>query len=262
MKVTKVSDTDKPRDFVESISRGLDVLRSFDENHLQMTLSEVSERTDMTRAGARRYLLTLAHLGYITQEERLFRLASKVLELGYAFLASMPLSDIAQPYLEKVVDKTGESSAVAILDGHQVVHIARANTQRLLAPTLTVGKPFPAIYTSTGRVLLSFKKNKEIDRFLEENGLSRLTRWSITSKERIRRELILIKKQQYAIVDQEFEEGLRSLAVPVLNNQGLPVAAINIVTNVATVSKKQLVEEFLPVLKQTARELQMSIVSK
>ncbi len=261
MKVTKVSDDEKPRDFVRSISHGLDVLRSFDENHLQMTVSEVSERTGMTRAGARRYLLSLAHLGYIAQEKRLFRLTAKVLELGYAFMASMPLSDIAQPYLEKVTRQTGETSAVAILEGHQVVHIARANAQRLLAPTLTIGKPFYALYTSTGRVLLSCKENKEIDRILENYGLSPFTRWSTTSKENIRKELILINRQGYAIVDQEMEEGLRSLAVPIMNNRGLPVAAINIVTNVATVSKKQLIE-FLPVLKQTAKELQMTIVSK
>ena len=261
MKVTKVSDNEKPRDFVRSLSHGLDVLRSFDVNHLQMTVSEVSGRTGMTRAGARRYLLSLAHLGYIAQEERLFRLTAKVLELGYTFLASMPLSDIAQPYLEKVTEQTGETSAVAILEGHQIVHIARVNTQRLLAPALTIGKPFNALYTSTGRVLLSFKENEEIDRILENYGLSPFTRWSTTSKEKIRKELISIKSHGYAIVDQEMEEGLRSLAVPIMNNRGLPVAAINIVTNVATVSKKQLLE-FLPVLKQAANELQMSIVSK
>jgi IclR family pca regulon transcriptional regulator len=248
-----------PRDYVGSVAHGLAVLRSFDQDHFQMTLSEVSGRTEMTRAGARRYLLTLVHLGYIEQSGRQFQLTPKVLELGYAFMSTRPLADLAQPYLDKLTQETHEASAIAILDGHHVVHLAWARTQRQLAPVITVGRRFNALYNSTGRVLIACDSEKAIDNYLRTTPTTKLTSWSVVSKTKLREELKRARVQQYAIVDQESEEGLRSIAVPIFNRLGRPVAAINTITNAAMVSTEDLVNKFLPALRAVAESLSQAI---
>jgi len=220
-----------------------------------MTLSEVSGRTGMTRAGARRYLLTLVHLGYIEQSGRQFQLTPKVLELGYAFMSTRPLADLAQPYLDKLTAEINEASAIAILDGHDVVHLAWARTQRQLAPVITVGRRFNALYNSTGRVLIACGDEKAIDSYLSEIPATRLTPSSIVSKTKLREELRRAREQKYSIVDQESEEGLRSIAVPIFNRSERPLAAINIITNAATVSNEDLVNRFLPPLRAVAASL-------
>lgn len=248
-----------PRDFVAPVAHGLAVLRSFDQGHLRMTLSEVSARTDMTRAGARRYLLTLVHLGYVQQSGRLFQLTPKVLELGYAFMSTLPLPELAQPYLDRFTEETDEASAIAILDGHEVVHLAWATPERQLKPVITIGRRFNALYNSTGRVLIACNDDQTIDRYLGEIRLAKLTPWSISSKAKLREELKRIRENQYAVVDQESEEGLRSLAVPILNRSGQPIAAINTITNAATVSETDLVQKLLPVLRDVAKELSAAL---
>ncbi|NKF23578.1 IclR family transcriptional regulator domain-containing protein [Solimonas marina] len=257
------ADKAPPSDFVGSVAHGLAVLRSFDHDHFQMTLSEVSARTGMTRAGARRYLLTLAHLGYVEQSGRLFRLTPKVLELGYAFMSTMPLADIAQPYLDRLTARTGEVSAIAVLDGREVVHLAVATpAQRQLLPKVTIGRRFNALYNSTGRVLTACRDDKPLEQQLGGAKLTKLTNWSIDNKAALLDELRRVREQGYAIVDQESEEGLRSLAVPIRNKQGRPVAAINIITNIATVSSEELTNRLLPVLHEAADELSRAIGSQ
>jgi IclR family transcriptional regulator, pca regulon regulatory protein len=253
------TDATPPRDYVGSVAHGLAVLRSFDQQHFQMTLSEVSARTGMTRAGARRYLLTLVHLGYIEQKGRQFQLTPKVLELGYAFMSTRPLADLAQPYLDKLTQETGEASAIAILDGSDVVHLAWAPTERQLAPVITVGRRFNALYNSTGRVLIACDGEKTIDSYLNAIPTTRLTSRSIVSKTKLREELKRAREQQYAIVDQESEEGLRSIAVPIFSRSGRPIAAINIITNAAMVSNEDLLSKFLPALRAVATSLSLAI---
>jgi len=250
---------DRPRDFVGAVVHVMNVLRAFDAAHPQMTLSEVSKQTGLDRAGARRYLLSLAHLGYVIQEGKVFRLAPKVLELGYAFMSTQPLPDIAQVYLDKVTERTGEASAVAILDEDQIVHLARANSKRMFAPIIHVGGRFPALYTSTGRVMIAFKSDAEIEDLVKNADLERPSSWGVTNKSQLRAELLKIRKQGYAIADQEIEEGARSIAVPILNGEGKVLAALIILTNVATVPKKKLTDEFLPILQETAKELQAAL---
>jgi IclR family pca regulon transcriptional regulator len=256
---TAANEAAPPRDYVGSVAHGLSVLRSFDQDHFQMTLSEVSGRTGMTRAGARRYLLTLVHLGYIEQSGRLFQLTPKVLELGYAFMSTRPLADLAQPYLDKLTAQINEASAIAILDGHDVVHLAWARTQRQLAPVITVGRRFNPLYTSTGRVLIACGDEKAIDSYLSEIPATKLTPSSIVSKTKLREELKRAREQQYSIVDQESEEGLRSIAVPIFNRSQRPLAAINVITNAATVSNEDLVNRFLPPLRAAAASLGQAI---
>ena len=244
-----------PRDFVGSVRHALDVLKAFDSDQPQMTLSSVSERTGMTRAGARRYLLTLEHLGYIYKDERLFRLTAKVLELGFAFLSTVPLSDITRPYLQRITRETGEIAGLAILDRGDIVHISGSTVERMLAPTLTIGRRFNALYASSGRAIAAFLDSQQIEDVLKACEITALTPQSLKSKEAIREELKIVRRQGYAVVDQEVEDGVRSIAVPVLNRQGMPLAAVTVLTNVATVSKKQLVEEILPVLQRIVPEI-------
>lgn len=244
-----------PRDFVGSVRHALDVLKAFDRDHAEMTLSVVSERTGMTRAGARRYLLTLEHLGYIEKDERLFRLTARVLTLGFAFLSTAPLADIARPYLQRITRETGEISALAVLDRHDTVHIAGSTVERMLAPTLTIGRHFNTLYASAGRAILACLPPERVEELLKVCQVEALTPQSLTTKEAIREELKLIRRQGYAIVDQEVEEGVRSIAVPVLDRAGLPLAAVTVLTNVATVSKKQLAEDILPVLQRVVPEM-------
>ena len=263
MTAEKKEDAEKtaPREFVAPVAHGLNVLKSFDRDHFEMTLSEVSVRTGMTRAGARRYLLTLAHLGYVEQRGRLFRLTPKVLELGFTFMATLPLAEIAQPYLDRLTEITGETTALDILDQDHVVHLAWASSPRQLAPRVSVGKRFSALYNSTGRMLLALQDEAEQERCINAGKLTRLTQWTLMSKAKLREELKLARKQQYAVVDQEVEEGLRSLAVPVFNSQGTAVAAMGIITNVAIVSQQDLLEKLLPALQAAAREVSAALVA-
>jgi IclR family pca regulon transcriptional regulator len=244
-----------PRDFVGSVRHALDVLRAFDHAHPQMTLSCVSERTGTTRAGARRYLLTLEHLGYISKDDRLFRLTAKVLDLGFSYLSTMPLSDIARPYLQSITRETGEITGLAVLERGDIIHIAGSTVERILAPTLTIGRRFNALYASSGRAIAAFLELQQVEDLLKMCDVAALTPQSLKSKEEIRAELKAINRQGYAVVDQEVEEGVRSIAVPVLNRKGVPLAAVTVLTNVATVSKKQLVDEILPVLQRVVPEI-------
>lgn len=244
-----------PRDFVGSVRHALEVLRTFDRDHPQMTLSSVSERTGMNRAGARRYLLTLEHLGYVQKDDRQFRLTAKVLELGFAFLSTAPLPEIARPYLQRITRETGEIAGLAVLDRGEIVHIAGSTVERMLAPTLTIGRHFNALYASSGRVMAASMEPQQLEELLRSAEIAALTPQSLKTKEEIREELKLIRRQGYAIVDQEVEEGVRSIAVPVLNRQGAPLGAVTVLTNVATVSKKRLLEEILPVLQRIVPEI-------
>jgi IclR family pca regulon transcriptional regulator len=254
-KPVHAAKAERPRDFVGAVVHVMNVLKAFDAEHAQMTLAEVAKRAALDRAGARRYLITLAHLGYVVQDGKLFRLASKVLELGYSYLAQMPLSAIAQPYLDKLTTLTGDTSAVAVLDGDHIVHVAKANTNRMLAPTVTVGRPFKALYTSTGRVLLAFQHEADLSEYVARVEVEHLTEWSMTNRAELAAELRKIRSQSYAIANQEIEAGIRSIAVPIFNGGGKCVAAVSVITMVASASKKRLTDEFLPILRTTASEL-------
>ena len=250
---------EKSRDFVNSLARGLSVLRAFDAEHDEMTLSEVAAITGMTRAGARRFLITLNELGYVSKHDRWFRLTPKVLELGYAYLAAMPITELSQPYLNRVTEQTGESCSLAVLDGRDVVYLARSAARRLLMYGIHVGTRLPWYYTSMGRMLVADMEQATLERFIAEESLVKKTQFSVTGKPALLHEVMLARKQGYAILDQELEEGLRSLAVPVTAADGRIAAAVNISTNVATVSKEKLLKDYLPILKAAAKNIQDSL---
>jgi IclR family pca regulon transcriptional regulator len=262
MSATEVSIIKPPRDFVGTVVHVMNVLRAFDADHAQMTLSELAKRSGLDRAGARRYLLSLAHLGYVVQSGKLFRLSPKVLELGFAFLSGMPIANVAQSYLDAITQQTSQTCAIAILDGNEIVHVARAMpTNRVLAPTVTLGRRFPALSVSSGRVLLAFKPTAEREQYVRSLAANRLTWRTATTKTQLNAELLNIRRRGYAIADQEFEDGVRAISVPILKTDDTAGAALNVVTNVSTVVKKRLTEEFLPLMRQAAADLQAAMVT-
>ncbi|MBW7472096.1 IclR family transcriptional regulator domain-containing protein [Marinobacter sp. F4218] len=247
------------RDYVGALASGLDVLQAFDAEHPRMTLSEVAARTDMDRAKARRFLLTLHALGFVKRSGRQFELTPRVLQLGYAYQASNQYRAVIQQYLEDITAELGESSSLAVLDGDEVVYVVRsAARQRLMAITLSVGTRLPAAYTSMGRVLLGQLPEDELEQFLRRVDLKALTPSSITSKETLRAEIYKAREQGYSIVDQELDQGLRSVAVPVFAGSGELLGAINISTNAARVTLETLMGVYLPRLQAIAEKVRQT----
>ena len=261
-----VSFADSP-DFVVSLSRGLDIIKAFGSSEQEtdrpsnmrpadaLTLSEVAERTGLARAVVRRFLYTLVELGYVMTDGKYFRLTAKILDLGYAYLSSFSLPKIAERFLEEVTLETKESSSASVLDGDEIVYVARVQTRRIMSVSLSIGSRLPAFCTSMGRVLLAHLAVETLERYLKTAKFKRFTDKTISDPEMLRKELSTVLKQGYALVDQELEIGLRSLAVPVFAGGGRAVAAINIGTQAARITKGEVLQRFLPVLRKAAKSI-------
>ena len=234
--------------YVQSLERGLSVITAFGPDTPELTLSEVSRATGLTRAAARRFLLTLVDLGYVRSGGRLFRLAPRVLDLGYAYLSSQSLPGIAEPHLELLVQETRESSSLSVLDGRDIVYVARVPTSRIMTVAISVGTRFPAYATSMGRVLLAGLDDAALEGYLSTVALERLTEHTVQSVDELRTRLLQVRQQGYALVDQELEYGLRSLAAPVRDKQGHVVAAVNVSSHVSRITEKQARHQLLPPL--------------
>jgi IclR family transcriptional regulator, pca regulon regulatory protein len=241
--------------FVQSLDRGLAVIRAFDAQHPRLNLSEVARATGLTRAAARRFLLTLVKLGYVRMEGREFSLRPRVLELGYSYLSGLTLPEVAQPHLESLVAQVDESSSISVLDGDDVVYVARVHTKRIMTVLITVGTRFPAYATSMGRVLLAALPDHELDDYLARADLTSLTTRTVTDAGALRARLDRVRRAGYALVDQELEEGLRSAAAPVCNRAGTVVAAVNLSVSASRTSLRQLEEQFVPPLLETAAQI-------
>ena len=242
--------------YVQSLERGLSVITAFGPDSPQMTLSDVARATGLTRAAARRFLLTLVDLGYVRTDGKLFELTPRVLDLGYAYLSSMSLPGIAEPHLEALVARTHESSSMSVLDGRDIVYVARVPTSRIMTVAINVGTRFPAYATSMGRVLLAGLPEEKLEEYLAHTHLDPLTERTVSSPERLRGLLAEVRRQGYALVDQELEAGLRSLAVPVHDRRGRVVAAVNISSHVSRLTREKATREFLPLLQATARQIE------
>lgn len=251
MEDRKLSPED--RDFVGALASGLDVLLAFDADHTSMTLSGVAARAGMDRAKARRFLLTLHALGFVKRLGRQFELTPKVLQLGYAYQASNQYRVVIQQYLQEITRELGESSSLAVLDDGDVVYVARsAARHRLMAISLSVGTRLPAAYTSMGRALLAQMGDTELDRWLGDTVLTAHTERSVTDRHELRERIVRVREDGYAIVDQELDSGLRSVAVPVFSGQGEVLGAINISTNASRVDMETLMGRYLPLLLEKA----------
>jgi IclR family transcriptional regulator, pca regulon regulatory protein len=245
--------------FVQSLERGLSVIRAFGEDRPELTLSEVAAETDLTRAAARRFLLTLCDLGYVRADGRRFALTPRVLELGYAYLSSLSLPEIAEPHLERLAAEVRESSSVSVLDGDDIVYVARVPTSRIMRVAINVGTRFPAYATSMGRVQLAALPEAELDAYLDRVELRPLTANTLTDPAKVRAELDRIRGQGWALVDQELEEGLRSIAAPIRDRTGRVVAAVNVSAHASRASKDAVRRVLLPPLLATAERIETDL---
>ena len=239
-------------DFVQSLERGLAVIRAFDAEHTDRTLSDVARATGLTRAAARRFLHTLVELGYMRTNGRLFALRPSILELGYAYLSGLPLPEVAQPHMENLVAAVHESSSVSVLDGDHVVYVARVPTRRIMTVSISVGTRFPAYATSMGRVLLSGQTDDWLDGYLATVQMRPLTPHTITDAEQLRAEILRVRAQGWALVDEELEEGLRSIAAPIRDGEGRTLAALNVSAPASRGAPDMLRDELLPHLLRAA----------
>lgn len=242
-------------DFVQSLVRGLEVIRAFGKEAPRLTLSEVAKATGLTRATARRFLLTLVEIGYVSWDGKHFTLTPKVLGLGYAYLSSMPFWDIAQAYMEEVVEAVRESCSISVLDGTEIVYVARVPTKRIMAVGLSIGTRLPAYCTSMGRVLLADLPPDELDRYFAAARLEKLTERTVAVEAELRRLLADIRRQGHAVVDQELEHGLLSVAVPIRDPRGRVLAALNVGSHAARWSRASVEREILPRLTRAAEEI-------
>ncbi|MEV1166836.1 IclR family transcriptional regulator C-terminal domain-containing protein [Nonomuraea sp. NPDC049784] len=248
-------------DHVQSLARGLAVIRAFSATEPQLTLSQVARATGLSRAAARRFLLTLEDLGYVRSDGRLFALTPRVLELGYAYLSSLSLPEVADPHLERLAAEVHESASVAVLDGEDVVYVARVATARIMRVTISIGTRFPAYCTSMGRVLLAALPPAELDAYLERAELRRLTSRTIVLPAALRAELDKVRERGRAMVDQELEEGLRSIAAPVRDRSGRTVAAVNVSTHASRTTLQAARRDLLPPLLATAAKIEADLAA-
>lgn len=235
-------------DYVQSLDRGLSVIRAFSAEHPRLTLSEVARLTGLTRAAARRFLLTLEHLGYVGCDDREFFLRPRVLDLGYAYLSTTPFWDLAQPHMETLVDRLHESSSISVLDDDEIVYVARVPTKRIMTIALAVGSRLPAYPASMGRVLLAGLPEVEVDAYFRRAVFKQLTPRTVTDPDELRSVLADVHRQGWALVDQELEEGVRSIAAPIRDAGGRTIAALNISAHATRSTVSSLKQDFLPEL--------------
>jgi IclR family transcriptional regulator, pca regulon regulatory protein len=252
-------ETGRAAHFVQSLERGLAVIRAFGADTPELTLSEAARATGLTRAATRRFLHTLADLGYVHAEGRVFRLTPRVLELGYAFLSSLTLPEVAEPHLERLVAEIHESSSVSVLDGDDIVYVARVPTARIMRVSINLGTRFPAYATSMGRVMLADLPEPDLDAYLARVELRRLSPHTITDAGVLWDELARVRAQGWALVDQELEEGLRSVAAPIRDRGGEGVAAVNVSAHASRTSKEAMRRSLLPPLLRTAELIEAEL---
>ena len=249
-------------DFVQSLERGLAVIRAFNASRPELTLSEVAAATGVTRAAARRFLITLMSLGYVRSDGRLFSLSPRVLELGYAYLSSLSLPDVAEPHLEALVAEVNESSSVSVLDGDDVVYVTRVPTSRIMTVAINVGTRFPAYATSMGRVLLAGLPDEELEAYLSKVNLSPLTARTVSSTASLRTEVLRARAQGWALVDQELEEGLRAVAAPIRDRTGRTIAAVNVSVAAARADLEKIRRTLVPPLVATAARIEADLPNR
>jgi IclR family pca regulon transcriptional regulator len=247
------ADPAAPGEFVQSLARGLAVIRSFDADNPALSLSDVARRTGLTRAAARRFLHTLEALGYVRSDARRFALTPRVLELGFSYLSALSLPEVVQPHLESLSRLVEESVSAAVLDGTDIVYIARVPTRRIMSVRITIGTRFPAYATSMGRVLLAGLPESEADAVLAASEREHLTGRTLTDPDALRAELADVRARGWSLVDGELEPGLRSLAAPVRGSDGAVVAAINISTSASRGSVDEVRDALVGPLLDTAR---------
>jgi IclR family transcriptional regulator, pca regulon regulatory protein len=239
--------------FVLSLARGLKVIEAFEGHTEGQSVADAARRTGLSRAAVRRLLMTLELLGYAESNGRIYRLKTRVLKLGFSYLSSASLPAIAQPILEHVTESVHESSSLSVLDGDEIVYLARSSAKRVMSVGLSVGSRLPAYCTSMGRVLLAALPEQELTTRVERAEIKALTPKTVTDKALLMNILHKVRAEGFALTDEELELGLRSLAVPVRTRQNRVVAAMNVGVHAARVSNDELIGRFLPILRDSAQ---------
>ena len=242
-------------DFIEGMAKGMAVLESFDTERQRLNATLAAQRAGITRAAARRHLLTLLHLGYLESDGSYFWLAPKVLRFSGSYLASARLPRVLQPTLNRLAAQTAESFSAVVLDGDQVVIIARSGSRRMLAYGLHLGARLPAHATSTGRVLLAAKSKTDLNAWMKGRELARLTAHTTVEPRKFRALIEQVRAQDYCVASEEHELGVHALAVPLRNMQGQTVAALNVVTTPQRLEPRQMERDLMPLLLDAVREL-------
>ena len=258
----KMNESPRSGEFVTSLARGLQVIRAFDTDNPAMSLSDVAKRTGLTRAAARRFLHTLRELGYVSSDGRDFRLTHRVLGLGYAYLSSMSIVELAQPFMENISKTVNESCSMSVLDDSEVVYIARVPTKRIMSVALSIGTRLPAYNTSMGRVLLAELNGEQLDSYFVRNERTQYTPQTVTDEHALRDILEQTRRAGFAAVDQELELGLRSIAVPVRARSGNTLAALNVSGHATRVSMRDMRKTFLPPLQEAAEAITATLSGK
>ncbi|SOZ39589.1 IclR family transcriptional regulator [Cupriavidus neocaledonicus] len=247
---------EKPSDsYVQSFARGLSVIRAFNAQHPAQTLTEIAQASGLTRAGARRILLTLVGLGYVQADGRLFRLTPKILDLGFAYLTSMPFWNLAEPIMEALSQQVHESCSISVLDGTEIVYVLRVPARKIMTINLSIGSRLPAYCSSMGRVLLAGLSEPELDSVLRATELRARTGRTVTDVDTLKAIVADIRQRGWALNDQELEEGLVSLAAPIRNRAGHTIAAINISGQANRTSAQEMLERFLPPLLEASEKI-------
>lgn len=249
----------KPGDsYVQSFARGLSVIRAFNAEAPRQTLSEVAKRCELTRAGARRILLTLETLGYVSCDGRLFALTPKILDLGFAYLSTQPLWHFAEPVMQSLASELGESVSAAVLEGNDIVYVLRVPARKIMSINLGLGSRLPAWCTSMGRVLLAGLEPAALEHYLErlrQQPLARHTVRTVTNEADLRLRIQQVREQGWCLLNQELEEGLVSLAAPIVDRNGQVLAALNIGAQVNRRPPEALLDTCLPKLLEAARQI-------
>jgi IclR family pca regulon transcriptional regulator len=245
-------------DFVNSLAKGLAVIACFDAINPELTISEVAELNDLSRASARRILLTLTTLGYVKERGSKYSLSPKTLSLGYGFLASAGVADVIAPHIAELSADVRESVSAAVLDGPEIVYVARSAPAKVMQIRIAIGTRFPAAATSLGRALMADLPESELSQLLKSKPPQMATPFTKTALKDLMAAMEAVRKQGFAFVDQELELGLKSISVPVRGPSRDIVAAINIAT-VAKTSKTTLERSLLPALKTCAREIEAEL---
>lgn len=258
-----MADSIKKSDFVQSLEKGLKVISIFNAQNDELTLTEVAKQVELTRANARRILLTLQHLGYVSsQDGKYFRLTPKVLTLGYAYLSSLSFRELAEPFLNELAKTVNESCSLSVLDGHDIVYVARVQTSRIMTISLGLGTRLPAYATSMGRVLLSGLSQEEVEKYASETSFEPFTNYTITDPQAFLERINLVRQRGWALADQELEIGVRSIACPIKDKNGKTIAALNISGHASRVSRDELIEKYLPELRKTVAQIEAALYKR
>ena len=250
-----ISSRPDDKEFMATLAKGLDVLGCFGRQRPAMTLSEAALAANVSRATARRILRTLAELGYVEQRGRQFSLSPNILRLGFAYLATQSWIERAVPLMKELSERLGESCSAAILQGAEVVYVARVPTRRIMSVGISVGSRLPAFHTAVGRVQLGFLDPSEVWRRLKSLRIEPMTPSTITDPQALFDRVRDDHAQGFSIVDEELERGLRAIAVPILDRQGEVVAGLNLSTHSTRTTRNEMREKFLPELRAVAEQI-------